>query len=49
LDETLITQPRDIDPYGLLDDGEEKPADATMPYDPTILAGLQASGIFGGV
>jgi hypothetical protein len=48
LDETLVTQPRDIDPYGLLDDGETEIAPAVLPYDPGRLAALQASGKFGG-
>ena len=46
MDETALKQPRDIDPYGLLSDGEEYERTDVMPYDPSRLEAMQASGRF---
>jgi hypothetical protein len=43
-----LKQPKDIDPYGLLSDGdeddEEKPPVGVIPYNPAILEGWSRIG-----
>ncbi len=39
-------QPRDLDPYGLLQDDVQPEDDGRIPYDPKILEAIQNSGKF---